>query len=109
MGGQPTNELGRFNRVDALKSTSLRIRAMWSIEHPATTFKENLLPPKSGHFVLNVLISAKKWDTYPAEQIAAVEQLSSVGVLVNRITIADASSTGRTHEVIHIGWTLKLE
>lgn len=109
LGGQPTNELGRFNRVDALKSTSLRIRAMWSIEHPATTFKEHFSPPKSGHFVLNVLISAKKWDAYPVEQIAAVQQLSDVGVTVKRMVIADASSIGQTHEVIHIGWTLKLE
>jgi hypothetical protein len=28
---------------------------------------------------------------------------------VKRVVIADASSSGQTHEVIHIGWTLKLE
>lgn len=109
LGGQRTNELGRFNKVDALKSTSLRIRAMWSIEHPATTFKELLAPPKGGHFVLNVLHSAKRWDAYPAEQTASVRQLSDVGVSVKRVAITDASSSGRTHDVIHISWTLKLE
>jgi len=63
LGGEPGNEIGRLNNVDPLRATSLRIRAMWLLEHPARVFQSFLLPPERGAFVLNVLVSADKWDS----------------------------------------------
>lgn len=108
LGGEKTNELGRFNKVDALKSTSLRIRAMWSLEHPANTFKDFLVPPRPGHFVLNTLVSAKKWDLYPADQLQALADQSGLGVSVRRILIPDASSVGETTEAVHVSWSISI-
>ena len=109
LGGQPTNELGRLNEVDTLKSSSLRVRGMWSIEHPARTFSDYLVPVSNGKFVLNVLVSASKWDAYPLEELTALSDLTGLGVVVNRITIPDSTHPDATCAAVHIGWSVNVE
>ena len=108
LGGQPTNELGRFNDVDTLKTGSLRVRGMWSLEHPARTFEKYLIPVADGQFVLNVLVSAPKWDAYPPDETRAVSDLSALGVVVSRVQIPSSSVSSTTREAVHIGWTIKV-
>lgn len=103
-GGGPGKEIGRFNKVDPLEATSLRIRAMWLLEHPAKVFKSVLLPPENGYFVLNVLVSADKWDSYGAEEVAAVKTLIGNGLNIQRIEIPDSGSLGQQQKAVHISW-----
>lgn len=37
-----TTELARFNKIDPLKRTHLRVRAMWIIENPLVTFADSI-------------------------------------------------------------------
>lgn len=108
LGGQPTNELGRFNKVDTLKSTSLRVRAMWSIDHPATTFKSFLVPVQKGRFVLNVLVSADKWDSYSEDEIQGLNELTNIGLTISELEIPNARDSGTTHRAVHLAWSVDL-
>jgi hypothetical protein len=104
LGGGSGNEIGRLNKVDSLRATSLRIRAMWLLDHPARVFQSVLLPPEDGAFVLNALISADKWNSYSNEEVAAVTALSGNGLNVQRIEIPDSGSLGLQQEAVHISW-----
>jgi hypothetical protein len=109
LGGEPGNEIGRLNNVDALKATSLRVRAMWLLEHPARLFSSVLVPPKQGSFVLNVLVSAEKWDSFPSDEVDAVIALSSSGINIQRIEIPDSGTPGKKQLVVHVSWTIEIE
>jgi len=109
LGGEPGNEIGRLNNVDPLRATSLRIRAMWLLEHPARVFQSVLLPPEHGAFVLNVLVSADKWDSYSNEEVAAVTALSGSGLNVQRIEIPDSGSLGQQQEAVHVSWKVDVK
>jgi len=108
LGGEPGNEIGRFNKVDPLKASSLRIRAMWLLDHPAKVFREYLVPTQSNSFVLNVLVSSKKWDGYSEQQIKDVAELAADGVIIQRIQIPDSGSEHMTQEAVHISWVVNL-
>jgi hypothetical protein len=109
LGGEPGNEIGRLNNVDPLRATSLRIRAMWLLEHPARVFQSVLLPPEHGAFVLNVLVSANKWDSYSSEEVAAVTALSGSGLNVQRIEIPDSGSLGQQQDAVHVSWKVDVK
>ena len=109
LGGEPGNEIGRLNNVDALKATSLRVRAMWLLEHPARVFQSVLHPPEEGTFVLNVLVSADKWGSYTEAEIDAVTALSSHGLKIQRIQIPDSGSLGQQQEAVHISWKVDVK
>jgi hypothetical protein len=108
LGGEPGNEIGRLNNVDPLNATSLRVRAMWLLEHPARVFQSVLLPPEQGAFVLNVLVSAEKWDAYSDVEADAVTALSSQGLNVQRIKIPDSGTLGQQHEAVHVSWKVSI-
>lgn len=106
LGGEPGNEIGRFNNVDPLQATSLRIRAMWLLEHPARVFEAFLLPPQQGTFILNVLVSAEKWSSYPEAHISAVMELQNQGLSVNRLEIPNSGSAVQLQKVVHVSWKI---
>jgi hypothetical protein len=108
LGGEPGNEIGRLNNVDSLRATSLRVRAMWLLEHPARVFQSVFLPPKEGVFVLNCLISADKWDAYSESELNAVMALRSDGLTLERIEIPDSGSLDQLKKAIYISWKVDI-
>ena len=108
LGGEPGNEIGRLNNVDPLRATSLRVRAMWLLEHPARIFQPFLIPPEQGVFVLNCLISAKKWDAYSTKEIEDVMALKSHGLVTQRIEIPNSGSLGQLQEAVHVSWKVDI-
>ena len=109
LGGEPGNEIGRFNDVDALKATSLRVRAMWLLEHPARVFQSIFQLPEVGKFVLNVLVAAQKWDSYPKDEIDTVSALSRYGLRINRVEIPDSGKPGEKLAAVHIAWEVDVK
>lgn len=81
---------------------------MWSIDHPATTFRQFFEPVQSGRFVLNVLVSAKKWDSYPSAQLEAVGDLASSGLVLKRIQIPNSVNNGETQSAVHLAWSIEI-
>jgi len=55
-----TIELGRINRVDPLGITNLRIRGMWTIQHPLKVYNE-ILKITDAEFQLFVLMKNDKY------------------------------------------------
>jgi hypothetical protein len=104
LGGDPGNELGRLNKVDSLGSSSLRIRGMWLLDHPANIFQSVFRPPTSGAFVLNALISESKWDKYSGDEIQSLETLKSSGLRIERVRVPDSGRRGLEQPAIHISW-----
>jgi hypothetical protein len=109
LGGEPGNEIGRLNDVDNLKATSLRVRAMWLLEHPANLFEAIFTPTKSNSFVLNVLISLEKWNTYSTKEKNAVNELRGHDVEINQIQIPDSGKSDQPLQAVHISWHVKID
>lgn len=109
LGGEPGNEIGRLNDVDNLKATSLRVRAMWLLEHPANIFESVFTPTKQNSFVLNVLISLDKWNAYSANEREAVIKLRAQDLEINQIQLPDSGKSGQLLQAVHIAWQVQVD
>jgi hypothetical protein len=72
-------------------------------------FKSIFQLPEPGKFVLNVLVSAQKWDSYPVEEIDAVTALTRFGLRINRIEIPDSGKQGEKLLAVHIAWEVDVK
>lgn len=108
LGGEPGNEIGRLNNIDPLKATSLRIRAMWLLEHPAKLFSTIFLSPAPGMFVFNALISAKKWNSFPNSDIDALRKLETEGMEIKLVEIPSSSRSNDFVHAVHILWKVSI-
>jgi hypothetical protein len=108
LGGEPGNEIGRLNKVDPLKATSLRVRGMWLLDHPAKVFKDFFVKPQDQVFVLNALISKTKWDEYPKELINDLEALAVHGLNIKHIELPDSGGSSSPMMAVHIAWFISV-
>lgn len=67
-----TTELGRINRVDPLGITNLRIRGMWTIQHPLKVYNE-ILKITNAEFQLFILLKKEKYLLFPKEDRSKIE------------------------------------
>jgi hypothetical protein len=109
LGGTSSQELGRINELDSLGSTSLRVRGMWLLKHPAKVFADYLLAPHVHQFVLNVLISSEKWKSFGEFEIQQIVDLQRYGLLVREIQIPDAIEKGALQTATHISWSVSVQ
>jgi hypothetical protein len=109
LGGEPTGELGRFNTVDPLGVSSLRVRPMWIIKHPSVVFQDEFVSPKPGWFVFNALVSELKWDNYSSLERVAVDALVPHGVVVRRVSTPDPDDENRYQACVHISWHIEIK
>ncbi|MBT5575096.1 NgoPII family restriction endonuclease [Alphaproteobacteria bacterium] len=65
-GKTETKEIGRISNIDPLNRSTLRVRSMWELEHPASVFKtvDGVQFPEKGNSVLHALILQSQWDNY---------------------------------------------
>ena len=108
LGGEPGNEIGRLNKVDPLKATSLRVRGMWLLDHPAKVFKDFFVKPQDKVFVLNSLVSATKWNEYSKEAIKDLEALSVHGLSIKHIELPDSGGSDEPMRAVHISWEVSV-
>ena len=109
LGGEPGNEIGRLNNVDPLRATSLRIRAMWLLDHPAKLFSTIFLAPEPGVFVFNALVSAKKWTSFTDSDIDALKKLEAEGMEIKRVEIPSSSKKNEFVHAVHICWRVSIK
>ncbi|NBO80124.1 MAG: NgoPII family restriction endonuclease [Actinobacteria bacterium] len=109
LGGTPSQELGRINELDSLGSTSLRVRGMWLLKHPAKVFADYLLAPHVHQFVLNVLISSEKWKSFGESEIRQIVDLEQYGLMTKEIQIPDAINKGGLQSANHISWSVNIQ
>lgn len=81
-----TNEIGRLNRVDPLGITYLRIRGMWGINNPNKVFSY-ITPQTQGDFTINALLLKSKYDSFPQEDRAALENFPNENFYISDVQI----------------------
>ncbi|MBI5355314.1 MAG: NgoPII family restriction endonuclease [Candidatus Aenigmarchaeota archaeon] len=86
-----TNELGRFNYVDPLKITKLRVRGMWIIAHPKAVFEKFIKIDKSCKFSLFSVITEEKYNSYTKSSIDKLEKCKTIKV--ENIMITNPNNT----------------
>jgi hypothetical protein len=94
-----TKELGRVNRVDPLGVTYLRIRGMWGIENPTKVFSY-VYTPANAEFEFAAIINTDKYNSFPSEDRATLENLTEVNISDVRIKTPDNPSVLKQAKLI---------
>lgn len=90
-----TKELGRINRVDPLGITNLRIRGMWTIQHPLKVYK-NVFKVTSTEFQLFVLMKKEKYFSFSKKDVECIE--SEKNITVEDIKLPDPNNPAKLIE-----------
>ena len=85
-----SKELGRIHEIDPCDRTTLRVRSMWELMHPAKAFErlDGVKKAKEGNSVLHALILNSNWNRYSHSGRDALLRLRDVG----RIQITDINA-----------------
>ncbi|MCL2699150.1 MAG: NgoPII family restriction endonuclease [Defluviitaleaceae bacterium] len=95
----PTNEIARVNRVDPLGVTNLRVRGMWEIKNPSKVFSY-VYAPRDTDFELTAIINTEKYNSFPSEDRAALENIEDVEISDIRIKTPDNPSVLKQAKMI---------
>lgn len=79
-----TNEIAKVNKVDPLGITDLRVRGMWTIQHPARVFAHLNLNTSSPFFA-HLIMSKRKYDSFPEIDIENLNQIVESNVSVSKL------------------------
>jgi len=101
-----TNELGRVNKVDPLGITCLRIRGMWHIENPNRVF-DYLTKNSEDEFSLNAVLLRSKYDSFPAEDRKALENLKNTNFSISNINIKSPNNPANLLDAVLISFGRK--
>lgn len=101
----PTNELGRVNRVDPMGITDLRIRGLWQIQHPIKVFGQHYRPV-IGRLGLAAIMLESKYDSYPIEDRKKIED--STAISLDRIKINDPNNPANKLDAVLLSNSLRL-
>jgi len=83
-----TKELGRVNKVDPLGITHLRIRGMWTIEHPNKAYRYLDIDDQANKTLkLFALIRETKYYSFPSEDIARLESSVNSNLSIKNVQI----------------------
>ena len=94
LGGDATREVGKFNSVDSLQRTALRVRPMFALDHPAKIFEEIFQPQETEQFILNVLIPTGSYLQFPESERLKLSKLDK-DLLVRELEIQDPTNVTR--------------
>lgn len=84
----PTKELGRVNKIDPLSITNLRIRGMWSIEHPNRVYNYlNIKYQPHKTLRLFALMRESKYQSFPLEDRERLEASVDSNFMIEDIKI----------------------
>ena len=99
-----TVELGRVNKSDPLGITELRIRGMWQIRNPIEVFSYVYTYNSAKEFSLVTLMTKDKYDSYPEQDIQAIEKNKSIAV--SDVKIKDPNNPAKriNAKLIVCGW-----
>jgi hypothetical protein len=88
-----TKELGRINKIDPLSITNMRIRGMWTIEHPLKLYGELIPPINEESLIVYLILRTSKYKTFPLSDRKRIE--SSKNITVEYIKIRDPDNPAK--------------
>ena len=103
-----TKELGRFNEVDLLRATSLRIRAMWILDGPGKFFERipGVFKESPGRVLYGIMRKAK-WERFAESSRKRVLDLKgTTGFSFSEVEAPDPGIAGKSLDAILIRFEL---
>mgnify|MGYP001608792475 CR=1 FL=1 len=100
-----TVEIGKVRRVDPLGITDLRIRGMWQIKNPLRVYEEFCKIGDKDKFHLFALLKKDKYNSFPKEDRAKLENNKSINV--KEIKIKDPNNPANLGEAKLISYMEK--
>jgi len=104
-----TNELGKVKKVDPLGITDLRIRGMWSIEHPFKVFdylKEIDKKDNVNGYTIYGIIPKEKYDGFDKKEIVELEENVNVTIFKDK-KVKNPNNPSILLDVVLVKITLK--
>ena len=80
-----TNEIAKFNKVDPLGITDLRVRGMWSIKNPSVVFADHVHATPQRQYYL--LMREEKYQSFTEQDRYEMEAVSKTGFSIKKISI----------------------
>jgi len=84
-----TKELGRYNKIDPLEITDLRIRGMYQVKHPKKVFDYLLKDIQLENNKVNcfALVLESKWEKFSPKSKSQIEKLTNL--TIKKVSIKD--------------------
>jgi hypothetical protein len=101
LGGSTTREIGKFDDMDSLNRTILRVRPMFTLNHPAKIFEDIFCRQDGKQFILNILMlksSYLEFSEFDRNEIESKEK----GLLIQELVIKDPTDSLSTINAILI-------
>ncbi len=105
-GNEPSNELGRFNGIDPLGISDLRIRGMWIIKHPLKVFREHIsFNTNEQEFSLICIMKKSKFESFNENDRNII--LNDKEISYKEIKIADPNNPIKFIDAVLIRYDAK--
>lgn len=99
-----TNEIAKFNKVDPLGITDLRVRGMWHIKNPSRIFENLTHASEQRQYYL--LMREAKYAEFPTTDRTYLEQYTTPGYLNRVITIRNPDNPAKLMDARFISYEL---
>lgn len=96
-----SKELARIDSIDGLDITKLRVRAMWTLQHPTTLFNRFVDGDDINKFRVYGLILKETFESYPDEDLSELHELIESGkVIIKDEKVTDPDDKDKELEVV---------
>lgn len=105
-GNESSNELGRFNSIDPLGISKLRVRGMWIIKHPLNVFKKHIsFNENKQEFSLICIMKKCKFDSFDKKDKNLI--LNDKDIVYEEIEIANPNNPIKVIDAVLIRYDVK--
>ncbi len=102
----PTNELGRFNAVDPLGVTNLRVRGMWLLKNPLVIFEDIVnFKPNEQECSIMALMRKTKFESFPNGDKNSI--LNDKDIIYKEVKINDPSKPSELMDAVLLRYDKK--
>ena len=101
-----TNEIARFNNVDPLGVTRLRVRPMWVLDNPIKKIFSDIFKYEDGktQFTMMCLMRKEKFESFPKEDKQAIKNDNDISF--NEVQISDPNNSDNSIDCVYIRFDL---
>lgn len=105
---EDTNELAKFDMVDPLGITILRVRGMWMLKHPNKIFQAQAGIERSSDFDIRALMLVDKYESLPQEDRRRIEDLANISNALTKanIRIPNPNNPAQPLDAVLISYTI---
>ena len=96
-----SKEFARIGKIDELDITKLRVRAMWTLQHPSIVFNSFVSEDDSNKFRVYALILKETFESYPDNDIEELDKMIDNGKITKvDTTVSDPDDKSKNLNVV---------